>query len=230
VMRGAGGRGPRAALTLHMKEFLRPLGANQARTRLRTVIKELELCMKKYSGLDWQPLGHLLAAAQGLEEAQRVAMYGQVFAFYLGCVPRLEASEAPRAPGPLGPLGLALQARSGFTRRPYAETDPRTLDAEMFYRCLEQLEVAVHQLSTELLVTVEAALLIRLAMEGHQEAVKVHLYGSEWSLVAAQATIQTRRSQVMDRLRICQQRGEAIVRLMEEGFGERVWTFRAVKA
>ena len=122
VMRGAGGRGPRAALTLHMKEFLRPLGANQARTRLRTVIKELELCMKKYSGLDWQPLGHLLAAAQGLEEAQRVAMYGQVFAFYLGCVPRLEASEAPRAPGP---LGLALQARSGFTRRPYAETDPR---------------------------------------------------------------------------------------------------------
>jgi len=34
----------------------------------------------------------------------------------------------------------------------------------------------------------------------------------------------------MDRMRIAEQRKEAIVRLMEEGFGERVWSFRAVKA
>ena len=46
----------------------------------------------------------------------------QVFAFYLGCVPKLEATGAPRV---LGPLGLALQGGTGFTRRPYAEADPR---------------------------------------------------------------------------------------------------------
>ena len=55
-----------------------------------------------------------------------------------------------------------------------------TLHPETLYQHLHLHlpQVAVHHLSAELLVTVEAALLIRLSMEGHQEAVKVSLFSS----------------------------------------------------
>ena len=43
----------------------------------------------------------------------------------------------------------------------------------MFYNCLEELEVALHSLSKELLLTVEASLLIRLWMDDRQDSVKV---------------------------------------------------------
>jgi len=169
-------------------------------------------------------LGHLLQAARSLEESQRVAMYAQVFAFYLGCVPKYYPASILPSRGPLEP------DQSGFRRRLFSDNDPRALDAIMFYNCLEQLEVALHSLSTELLVTVEASLLIRLWMDNREESVKAHVYDAPWSLASAQTNIQERRSYIMDAMRIAEQRKEAIVRLMEEGFGERVWSFRAVAA
>ena len=213
---------PRSHLVLHMKEWLRPYGATQARARLRPVVAALEDCIKRHSGLDWVSLTYLTSAAAGLEEAQRVAMYAQVFAFYLGCVPRMEPGEKTE--------WVARNRRqiSGFRGRLYSENNPRSLDAEMFYVNLERLEESLHSLSNELMVVVEASLLIRLWMEGHQAEVKVS-YGN-WDLELAQFTIQQQRSEVMNRVSMCQQRKEAIVTLMEEGFGERMWAFRAVRA
>jgi hypothetical protein len=206
-----------------MKEWLRPARPGQAKAHLRTVVAAQEATLAQYSQLDWMPLAHLTSAATVLEEAQRVAGYSQIFAFYLGCVPVLEAA------GPDGRIFGLTDDQSGFRGRLYSDTDPRSLDAEMFYRNLEQLEVALHALSTELLVTVEVLLLIRLWAAGQEEAVRAHAYDGKWSIGAAQATVQSRRSDVMDRVRICQQRKDAMVALMEEGFGERVWSFRAVK-
>jgi len=225
MMRGAAGRRHGVvALSSHMKEWLRPIQSKHGKTKLTTVIQALDSCMRKHTGLDWQPLGHLLAAGKVLEEAQRVAMYAQVFAFYLGCIPKLYTEENSR------PYPDPLDGQSGFRKRLYSDNDPRALDAIMFYDCLEQLELALHSLSKELLVTVEASLLIRLWMDDRQDSVKAHVYDAPWSLASAQVNIQERRSHIMDRMRIAEQRKEAIVRLMEEGFGERVWSFRAVKA
>ena len=150
----------------------------------------------------------------------------QVFAFYLGCIPKLYTEQTPGS----RPYPDPLDGQSGFRKRLYSDNDPRALDAIMFYDCLEQLELALHSLSKELLVTVEASLLIRLWMDERQDSVKAHVYDAPWSLASAQVNIQERRSHIMDRMRIAEQRKEAIVRLMEEGFGERVWSFRAVKA
>merc|ERR1719206_193100 len=225
MMRVGGGRVPgQASLSNHIKEWLRPIQPKHGRTKLVTVIKALENNMHKHTGLDWQPLGHLFQAAKSLGESQRVAMYAQVFAFYLGCVPKYYPASTLPSRGPLEP------DQSGFRRRLFSDNDPRALDAIMFYNCLEQLEVALHSLSTELLVTVEASLLIRLWMDNREESVKAHVYDAPWSLASAQTNIQERRSHIMDAMRIAEQRKEAIVRLMEEGFGERVWSFRAVAA
>merc|ERR1719237_727535 len=226
MLRAGGRRHGVVALSSHMKEWLRPIQSKHGRTKLVTVIQALDSCMRKHTGLDWQPLGHLLAAAKALKEAQRVAMYAQVFAFYLGCIPMLCSNQTPGS----RPYPDPLDEQSGFKKRLYSDNDPRALDAIMFYDCLEQLEVALHSLSKELLVTVEASLLIRLWMDDRQDSVKAHVYDAPWSLSSAQAGIQERRSHIMDRMRIAEQRKEAIVRLMEEGFGERVWSFRAVKA
>merc|ERR1719237_143506 len=226
MLRAGGRRHGVVALSSHMKEWLRPIQSKHGRTKLVTVIQALDSCMRKHTGLDWQPLGHLVAAGKALEEAQRVAMYAQVFAFSLGCIPRSYTAQTPGSRPYPDPLGH----QSGFRKRLYSDTDPRALDAIMFYDCLEQLEVALHSLSKELLVTVEASLLIRLWMDDRQDSVKAHVYDAPWSLSSAQAGIQERRSHIMDRMRIAEQRKEAIVRLMEEGFGERVWSFRAVKA
>jgi len=226
MIRAGGRRHGVVALSSHMKQWLRPIQAKHARAKLVTVIQALDSCMRKHTGLDWQPLGHLLAAGKALEQAQRVAMYAQVFAFYLGCIPKLCTDQTPdlrRNPD-------ALDDQSGFKKRLYSDNDPRALDAIMFYNCLEQLEVALHSLSKELLVTVEASLLIRLWMDDRQDSVRAHVYDAPWTLSSAQVGIQERRSHVMDKMRIAEQRKEAIVRLMEEGFGERVWSFRAVKA
>ena len=136
MMRVGGGRVPgQASLSNHIKEWLRPLQPKHGRTKLVKVIKALESNMHKHTGLDWQPLGHLLQAAKSLEESQRVAMYAQVFAFYLGCVPKYyPASTLPSR-------GLLEPDQSGFKRRLFSDNDPRALDAIMFYNCLEQLEV-----------------------------------------------------------------------------------------
>ena len=160
-----------------MKEWLRPIQGKHGRTKLATVIQALDSCMRKHTGLDWQPLGHLVAAGKALEEAQRVAMYAQVFAFYLGCIPRSYTVQTPGS----RPYPDPLDGQSGFRKRLYSDNDPRALDAIMFYDCLEQLEIALHSLSKELLVTVEASLLIRLWMDDRQDSVKVitfsrHLY------------------------------------------------------
>ena len=136
MMRVGGGRVPgQASLSNHIKEWLRPLQPKHGRTKLVKVIKALESNMHKHTGLDWQPLGHLLQAARSLEESQRVAMYAQVFAFYLGCVPKYYPASTLPSRGPLEP------DQSGFRRRLFSDNDPRALDAIMFYNCLEQLEV-----------------------------------------------------------------------------------------
>ena len=124
-----------ASLSNHIKEWLRPIQPKHGRTKLVTVIKALESNMHKHTGLDWQPLGHLFQAAKSLEESQRVAMYAQVFAFYLGCVPKYYPATTLPSRGPLEP------DQSGFRRRLFSDNDPRALDAIMFYNCLEQLEV-----------------------------------------------------------------------------------------
>ena len=136
MMRVEGGRVPgQASLSNHIKEWLRPIQPKHGRTKLVTVIKALEYNMHKHTGLDWQPLGHLVQAANSLEESQRVAMYAQVFAFYLGCVPKYYPASTLPSRGPLEP------DQSGFRRRLFPDNDPRALDAIMFYNCLEQLEV-----------------------------------------------------------------------------------------
>ena len=152
-----------------MKEWLRPIQSKHGRTKLVTVIQALDSCMRKHTGLDWQPLGHLLAAGKVLEEAQRVAMYAQVFAFYLGCIPKLYTDQTAGS----RPYPDPMDGQSGFRKRLYSDNDPRALDAIMFYDCLEQLELALHSLSKELLVTVEASLLIRLWMDDRQDSVRV---------------------------------------------------------
>lgn len=169
MLRGAGRRHGVVALSSHMKEWLRPIQSKHGRTKLVTVIQALDSCMRKHTGLDWQPLGHLLAAGKVLEEAQRVAMYAQVFAFYLGCIPKLYTDQTPGS----RPYPDPMDGQSGFRKRLYSDNDPRALDAIMFYDCLEQLELALHSLSKELLVTVEASLLIRLWMDDRQDSVRV---------------------------------------------------------
>ena len=172
MLRVGGRRNGVVALSSHMKEWLRPIQSKHGRTKLVTVIQSLDSCMRKHTGLDWQPLGHLLAAGKALEEAQRVAMYAQVFAFYLGCIPKLYNNQTPGPPRRFHDP-LDMDGQSGFRKRLYSDNDPRALDAIMFYDCLEQLEVALHSLSKELLVTVEASLLIRLWMDDRQDSVRV---------------------------------------------------------
>ena len=169
MARVEGRRDGNVSLSSHMKDWLRPIQLKHGRTKLQNVIQALDSCMRKHTGLDWQPLGHLLAAGKVLEEAQRVAMYAQIFAFYLGCIPKFYAGVTNAARDFPDFLGH----QSGFRKRLYSDTDPRALDAMMFYNCLEELEVALHSLSKELLVTVEASLLIRLWMDDRQDSVKV---------------------------------------------------------
>merc|ERR1719341_2341135 len=64
MLRAGGRRHGVVALSSHMKEWLRPIQSKHGRTKLVTVIQALDSCMRKHTGLDWQPLGHLLAAAK----------------------------------------------------------------------------------------------------------------------------------------------------------------------
>ena len=75
MARVEGRRDGNVSLSSHMKDWLRPIQLKHGRTKLQNVIQALDSCMRKHTGLDWQPLGHLLAAGKVLEEAQRVAMY-----------------------------------------------------------------------------------------------------------------------------------------------------------
>merc|ERR1712226_569337 len=135
----------------------------------------------------------------------------------------------PRMGAPMGMMGR--EGSSSFFGELFGDNDPRSLDAEMFYSTLEELEESLHNLSSEMLIVVETTLLLRLWLSGHQKEVKEHctFYSIPWSLEVARETLQ-RKSSVMDRTSLCTFRREAIVNLMEEGFGERMWSFRAVRS
>merc|ERR1712226_962551 len=108
-------------LKLHMKEWLRPLEIEQAGPRFKGVLQSLDVVSSSdHSCIGYISLNHLTAAATALAEAQKVAMYAQVFAFYLGCVPRMGA--------PMGMMGR--EGSSSFFGGHFRDNDPRSLDAE----------------------------------------------------------------------------------------------------
>merc|ERR1711902_390770 len=52
---------------------------------MHEVVKDMKSAIMKTPDFGWFPTDHLSKAAKMLEEGQKVLMYSQVFAFYLGC-------------------------------------------------------------------------------------------------------------------------------------------------
>eukprot|EP00092_Neocalanus_flemingeri_P018561 GFUD01020098.1.p1 GENE.GFUD01020098.1~~GFUD01020098.1.p1 ORF type:complete len:641 (-),score=120.73 GFUD01020098.1:46-1968(-) len=193
----------------------RPANTQVVRLYAKDIVEEMKLEMEKTSDLDWFPTDHLLKAVNLVEETKRVCMYSQVFAFYLGCEPELNRDNHEfMAPGNVP-----------NTQHLFRSDDPKQMDADLFQNNLQHLELSYLKLSRDLLQVTSAFLTLKSAM------ILGKLSPKEYKVEQYQdflETVQTTKCEIMTNTAIGKRRKDAIVTLMEEGFGDRTWVFRTV--
>ena len=140
----------------------------------------------------------------------------QVFAFYLGCQPSVSAvPEALR-------LGRAETAED--LALSHSSNDPQSIDADMFQNNLENLEKTCENLTEPLLKVTLAFMSLKnrmLISDQHRQSNE-----GKKDLEEFVETIEETKGEMMTNTAICIKRREAVVSLMEDGFGERTWSFR----
>ena len=101
--------------------------------------------------------------------------------------------------------------------------DPKSIDADMFQNHLENLEKALKFLSDSLFEVTFSFLHLRsriiLAGKRKEEDLKQ-------TFKDLLETMEKMKGEIMTNMAICGQRKDSVVSLMEDGFGERTWTFR----
>ena len=129
----------------------------------------------------------------------------QVFAFYLGCQPTVTWNT---------PLARALPSN-----------DPKSIDADMFQSNLENLEKTCINLSDSILKVAFAFRSLKSRMLLGELGTQVETKQDfEYFL----ETVEKTKGEIMNNTAICTKRKDAVVSLMEDGFGERTWSFRTV--
>ena len=144
----------------------------------------------------------------------------KVFAFYLGCQP------SPR------------RHWSDFLPTAFPSNHPKSMDADMFQTNLENLESTCAKLSDSLLEVTFAYFRLKSKMiysEGGVENIAKQPPSTVKSPVASKQDFQAfleimekKKGHILNQTTICAKRKDAVVSLMEDGFGERTWSFRTV--
>ena len=141
----------------------------------------------------------------------------QVFAFYLGCQPTVRVS----------PDALRFRRRDWNTPLPSAlpSNDPKSIDADMFQSNLENLEKTCVKLSDSILKVTFAFLSLKSRMILGELGKQVE---PKQDFKDFLETVEKTKGEIMTNTTICTKRKDAVVSLMEDGFGERTWSFRTV--
>ena len=123
-------------------------------------------------------------------------------------------------------MRLRRPERAADLARSHSSNDPKSIDADMFQNNLENLEKTCEHL-TEPLLKVTLAF---MSLKNRMLISDLHRQPNEGKkdLEEFVKTVEETKGEIMTNTVICIKRREAVVSLMEDGFGERTWSFRTV--
>jgi len=112
---------------------------------------------------------------------------------------------------------------------PHSSNDPKTMDADMFGTNLENLEKVCRNLSDSLFKVTQAYLRLKVKIAskeyGEWKRKKEDLQNDFYQFCQA---VEETKTEIITNTSICVRRKDAVVSLMEDGFGDRSWSFRTV--
>jgi hypothetical protein len=136
----------------------------------------------------------------------------KVFAFYLGCQPS------------------PSRHWSDFLPTALPSNHTKTMDADMFQTNLENLESTCAKLSDFLLEVTFAYFRLKskiIFSEGASKPNRLESISNQ-DFQAFLEIMEKKKGHILNQTTICAKRKDAVVSLMEDGFGERTWSFRTV--
>ena len=107
----------------------------------------------------------------------------------------------------------------------HSQNDPREFDANMFMLSLNNLEKTLKNLSKSLLDVCLAFLRIKIELFCIDKLDGGHVENKNRRFLNLLGSLDI---DVIEKTSVVKQRNDAFVSLMEEGFGDRMWSFRAV--